>query len=96
MSHPLTYDEASSLARVLRALADPIRLRILSLIATADEPTTIAAITPVVGRAQQTVSYHVQALTAVGLVRRAPKYHLLTLDADAFAALASRLGGVKW
>ena len=67
----LTAAEATELARVLKALADPARLRLLSLIA--DSPTAAACacdLTEPLGLAQPTVSHHLKVLVDAGFLDR--------------------------
>jgi ArsR family transcriptional regulator len=66
---PLTEEEASELARAFAALADPARLRVLSLLSSADDGEVCACdfVEPV-GRSQPTVSHHLKVLTEAGLV----------------------------
>jgi ArsR family transcriptional regulator, arsenate/arsenite/antimonite-responsive transcriptional repressor len=60
---------AQSLATDLKALADPVRLRLLSLLAAAaDGKLCACALSDPVGRSQPTVSYHLKALRDAGLV----------------------------
>ncbi len=56
---------------MLRALADPVRLRLVSLVATspAGEACACDLIGPV-GRSQATVSHHLSQLVAAGILRR--------------------------
>ena len=42
LASPLSTDEADELAATFKALADPVRLRLLSLIAAAPEGTRVA------------------------------------------------------
>lgn len=67
---PLAAPEASELARRLKVLADPARLRVLSLLLAADggEACTCHLVEPL-GLAQPTVSHHLGRLASVGLVR---------------------------
>jgi ArsR family transcriptional regulator len=68
---PLDQDEAERLARVLRALADPARLRLLSLIARAPEGgICVCDITEPLGLSQPTVSHHLKVLYEAGLIDR--------------------------
>lgn len=68
---PLDEDEAAELSVLLKALADPVRLRIVSLIATADDGWACACDFPAaLGRAQPTISHHLSQLVAAGLVER--------------------------
>ena len=63
--------EADELARVLKVLADPARLRLLSLIQAqpAGEACVCHLMEPL-GLAQGTVSHHLKALLNAGLVTR--------------------------
>ena len=64
-------EDAARLARTLKALADPARLRLLSLIAAHEggEACVCDLIEPV-GLSQPTVSHHLKQLTEAGLVTR--------------------------
>ena len=64
---PLAEDEAAELARVFAALGDPVRLRVLSLIAAADEVCSCDLEEPV-GKSQPTISHHTKALADAGLI----------------------------
>ena len=64
---PLSEAEAADLARVFAALADPVRLRLLSLIAEAGEICSCDLLEPV-GKSQPTVSHHTKALADIGLI----------------------------
>jgi ArsR family transcriptional regulator, arsenate/arsenite/antimonite-responsive transcriptional repressor len=64
---PLEEAEAVDLARVFGALADPVRLRLLSLIADAGEVCACELLEPL-GKAQPTVSHHTKALADAGLI----------------------------
>lgn len=65
----LTEVDATTLAAQFAALADPVRLQLLSLLAT-DTAGAICACDLVepVGRSQPTVSHHLKVLTEAGLV----------------------------
>lgn len=68
---PMTQDAAEQLARALKAIADPARLRLLSLIAAGDggEACVCDLVDPL-GLSQPTVSHHLKVLTDAGLVTR--------------------------
>lgn len=67
----LGAQEAQELAGIFKALADPARLRLLSLIAAApDGEACICDLTEPVGLSQPTVSHHMKRLTDAGLVER--------------------------
>lgn len=65
----LSEAEAEDLATAFKVLADPARLRLLSLIAATDEMCACDLIEPV-GRSQPTVSHHLSVLTDAGLLTR--------------------------
>ncbi len=68
-SAPLDPDEATELARRFAALADPVRLRLLSLLATAAGGAVCACdLVEPVGKSQPTVSHHLRILREAGLV----------------------------
>ena len=64
---PLTEADADQLARAFAALGDPVRLRLLSLIATAGECCSCELEAPL-GRSQPTISHHTKALAEAGLI----------------------------
>lgn len=67
----LTAEEAERIARVFKALGDPTRVRLLSLIAGgADGEACICDLTEPVGLSQGTVSHHMKLLADAGLVTR--------------------------
>src|SRR4051794_2117917 len=71
LSTPLTGADATLLASRLKALADPNRLRLVSLVlAAGDEGACVCDLTAPVGLAQPTVSHHLKVLHDAGLVTR--------------------------
>ncbi|WP_127572459.1 ArsR/SmtB family transcription factor [Georgenia faecalis] len=66
---PLDADEAVRLAAMFKAVADPARLRLLSIIA-AQEEACVCDLTGPVDLAQPTVSHHLKVLVDAGLVTR--------------------------
>ena len=65
---PLSDAQAISLAQVYAALGDPVRLRLLSLIAAAGEVCSCDLQGPL-GKSQPTVSHHTKILAESGLIR---------------------------
>lgn len=64
-------DEAEQLAGLLKALADPVRLRLVSLVAAAADGELCACDLPgLVDRSQPTVSHHLSILVKAGLLDR--------------------------
>jgi ArsR family transcriptional regulator, arsenate/arsenite/antimonite-responsive transcriptional repressor len=68
---PLDEHDAVELAAVLKALADPVRLRLVSMIASAPTGEVCACdlATPL-GRSQPTISHHLSQLVAAGILDR--------------------------
>ncbi len=68
---PLSRETAESLSRLLKAVADPTRLQLLSLIkATEGGSACVCDLTEPLGLTQPTVSHHLRILTDAGLVTR--------------------------
>lgn len=67
----LTDAEAQELAAALKALADPVRLRLVSIIATSPTGEVCACDLPdSLDRSQPTVSHHLTLLVNAGLLER--------------------------
>jgi ArsR family transcriptional regulator len=65
----LSARDAETLSRQFAALADPVRLRLLSLLATADGGAVCACdLVEPLDRSQPTVSHHLKVLGEAGLV----------------------------
>jgi ArsR family transcriptional regulator len=71
LQEPLEAHEADQLAAALRVLADPARLRLLSLIqAEPDSEACVCHLTEPLGLSQPTVSHHLKVLVQAGLLAR--------------------------
>ena len=93
---PLAVDEATTLAKGFAALGDPVRLRILSILATApDGEVCVCDFVGPLGKSQPTISHHLAVLVGAGLARgeRRGKWVWYSLQADRLAALRSALDG---
>jgi ArsR family transcriptional regulator len=67
----LEAEDAQRLAAALKTLADPARLRLLSLIqAQPDGEACVCHLTEPLGLSQPTVSHHLKVLREAGLVER--------------------------
>jgi ArsR family transcriptional regulator len=63
--------EAIEMAATMKALSDPVRLRLLSMVASAADGEACACdLVEPVGRSQPTVSHHMSILVDAGLVSR--------------------------
>lgn len=70
-SAPIERDEAVELARTFKALGDPTRVRLLSLVAAHEGgEACVCDITEPVGLSQPTVSHHLKVLVEAGLLAR--------------------------
>jgi ArsR family transcriptional regulator, arsenate/arsenite/antimonite-responsive transcriptional repressor len=66
---PLTGDQAVELARVFKALGDPVRLRLLSLIASHEGgEACVCDLTDVFDLSGPTISHHLKVLREAGLI----------------------------
>lgn len=71
LSEPLERGRAEELAGLLKAVADPVRLQLISMIRAADqEEACVCDLTDAVGLSQPTVSHHLKVLTEAGLLTR--------------------------
>jgi ArsR family transcriptional regulator, arsenate/arsenite/antimonite-responsive transcriptional repressor len=67
----LSDEDAESLAKVLKAVAEPMRIKILHRLASAaPEPVCVCDLTEPLGLTQPTVSHHLRVLWLAGLVDR--------------------------
>lgn len=64
---PMSPDDSEAAARVLSALADPVRLRLLSIVAAEGEVCSCNLEAPL-GKSQPTISHHTRVLAEAGLI----------------------------
>lgn len=91
---PLSVDDAAELAGVLAALSDPVRLRLLSLVAAEGEVCSCNLEGPL-GKSQPTVSHHTRVLAEAGLIagERRGKWMWWSVVPERLALLSHLLGG---
>jgi ArsR family transcriptional regulator, arsenate/arsenite/antimonite-responsive transcriptional repressor len=91
---PLAEQEAAELGRVLAALSDPVRLRLLSLVASQAEVCSCDLERPL-GKTQPTISHHTKVLVEAGLLvgERRGRWVWWRVDQARFAAIRKALGG---
>jgi ArsR family transcriptional regulator len=89
----ITPEEAETLTTVFKALADPNRVRIVNLLANADQPVCVCDFVPVLGISQPTVSFHLAKLLRAGLVDREQRgtWAYYSLDRAALARISEVL-----
>ena len=68
MKEFLERSEAERYASWFKALADPTRIQIMTLLARSGEPMTVGRIVEAVAVGQSTVSHHLKGLAEVGFV----------------------------
>ncbi len=91
----LSESEADDLATVFKALSDPARLRLLSMIASSPEREMCGCnlIEPI-GKSQPTVSHHLSQLVDAGLLQREKRgrWAWFRTDPDRLAEIRAVLG----
>ncbi|MFB9283555.1 ArsR/SmtB family transcription factor [Pseudoclavibacter helvolus] len=91
---PLDAAAANGLAHGLQVLADPTRLRILSLVAAnPDRPTTVTELVSALGCAQSTASHHLRILVDGGYLsyERSGTWGLYRLEAQKLLETAASI-----
>lgn len=91
---PLSEPDATELARVLSALSDPVRLRLLSLVASQSEVCSCDLEAPL-GKSQPTVSHHTKVLSEAGLIigEKRGRWMWWRIEPDRLSAIRQALGG---
>jgi len=89
----LTIEDAEATAALFKALADPTRVRIVSMLARSSEPACVCELIPPLGLSQSTVSHHLKKLVLAGLLEREQRgvWAYYTLDRAALERAASVL-----
>jgi len=71
LREPLTAGQAADLARLLKALADPTRLRLVSIVAAHEGgEACVCELTGPLGLTQPTISHHLKILVDAGIFTR--------------------------
>ena len=94
LKEPITAAQAVGLAQQLKALADPTRLRLVSMVAAhGDGEACVCELTEPLGLTQPTISHHLKVLTDAGILTRDKRgvWAYYTLVAGALDALAAVL-----
>jgi ArsR family transcriptional regulator len=94
LASPLDAAQAEVLASGFNALADPVRLRVLSILAAAPEgEVCVCDLVEPVGKSQPTVSHHLKILSDAGLVHgdRRGKWVWYSLDRERLGDLQTAL-----
>lgn len=93
---PLSTDQADRVALLLKALADPVRLRLLSLVAShVDGEACVCDLNDAFELSQPTISHHLKVLHENGLVERSKRgvWVYYRVRRTALVDLAALIGG---
>jgi ArsR family transcriptional regulator len=94
----MSAEQAADLARTLKALADPARLRVLALVAGNEgREVCVCDLTEPLGLAQPTVSHHLKVLVDAGFLTRDKRgvWAYFALVPGALDAVVDALPGVR-
>ncbi len=91
---PLTHPDATNLAHVLAALADPVRLQLFSIVAAEGEVCSCDLEAPL-GKSQPTISHHTKLLAQAGLIvgEKRGRWVWWRIDPARLAEVRKALGG---
>ena len=94
LAAPLDVEDAAELASGFTALSDPVRLRVLSMLAAApDGEVCVCDFVDPLGKSQPTISHHLKILSEAGLVHgdRRGKWVWYSLNRDRLAQLRATI-----
>src|SRR3954453_8676747 len=97
VQEPIGAEQAERIAPLLKALADPVRLRLLSLVAShADREACVCDLNDAFPLSQPTITHHLKVLHEVGLLEREKRgtWVYYRVRTEVLADVASLLGGV--
>jgi ArsR family transcriptional regulator, arsenate/arsenite/antimonite-responsive transcriptional repressor len=89
---PMSEEQAVTVAPLLKALADPVRLRLMSLVLShEDGEACVCDLIPAFDLSQPTISHHLKVLHEVGLLDREKRgvWVYYRVRPEAMAAVAS-------
>lgn len=95
LAAPLGVSDAAELAAGFSALSDPVRLRVLSMLADAtDGEVCVCDFVDPIGKSQPTISHHLKILSEAGLVQgeRRGKWVWYSLNRQRLAELRFAIG----
>jgi ArsR family transcriptional regulator len=97
LSEPMSAETAERISPLLKALADPVRLRLLSLVAAHESgEACVCDLNEAFDLSQPTISHHLKVLHEVGLLDRTKRgtWVYYAVRREALADVAALLGGV--
>jgi ArsR family transcriptional regulator, arsenate/arsenite/antimonite-responsive transcriptional repressor len=95
---PLSQDAADRIAPLLKAIADPVRLRLLSLVASHEGgEACICDLNPAFDLSQPTISHHLKVLHDAGLLDREKRgvWVYYRARTEALASLGALIGSAS-
>lgn len=96
LREPLSLAQADRVAPLLKALAEPVRLRLLSLVAChTDGEACVCDLSDAFDLSQPTISHHLKVLHEIGLLDRTKRgvWVYYKVRSEALADVAALLGG---
>ena len=96
LREPLSADQAERLAPLLKALADPVRLRLVSMVAASEGgEACVCDLNDAFDLSQPTISHHLKVLHEVGLLDRSKRgvWVYYAVRRDVLADVAALIGG---
>ena len=93
---PLTTEQAESISPLIKALADPVRLRLLSLVASHEGgEACVCDLNDAFELSQPTISHHLKVLHDAGLLDRSKRgvWVYYAVRREALAGVATLLDG---
>lgn len=96
VASPLTADQAERIAPMLKAIAEPVRLRLLSLVAAGEgQEACVCELQNAFDLSQPTISHHLKVLHEAGLLDRTKRgtWVYYSVRSEALADLATLIGG---
>ena len=94
---PLSADQAERITPLVKAIADPVRLRLLSIVAShGDGEACVCDLNDAFDLSQPTISHHLKLLHDAGLLDREKRgvWVYYRVNAPALGDIAALLGGV--
>ncbi|KRE94361.1 ArsR family transcriptional regulator [Nocardioides sp. Soil774] len=96
MREPLSADQAERLAPLLKALADPVRLRLVSIVAASEGgEACVCDLNDAFDLSQPTISHHLKVLHEAGLLDRTKRgvWVYYGVRREVLADVAALIGG---
>ena len=97
LREPLSLEHAERLTPLLKALADPVRLRLVSIVAASEGgEACVCDLNDAFDLSQPTISHHLKVLHEVGLLDRSKRgvWVYYSVNSEAMSELGALIGGV--